>query len=303
MFRRILAVLAVGALLLGLSACGSANPVGSSKTNTPGAAGALVIGSQQYYSNEIIAELYAQALEAEGYQVTREYQIGQREVYLPEMAAGRIDLLPEYNGNLLQYYDKQATARTPEEVTAALADVLPAGLRPLDMAEATDQDSYTVTRATADQYGLAEIGDLAKLAQPVKIGANSEFATRPYGIPGLRDVYGVEGVVVPIEDSGSALTVKALVDGDVQVADIYTASPAIAANDLVSLDDPESLILPQNVVPVASNTVDEPAAAVINKVTAQLGMTDLIALNQRSVDEELPSSKIASDWLTEKGLI
>ena len=202
MFRRILAVLAVGALLLGLSACGSANPVGSSKTNTPGAAGALVIGSQQYYSNEIIAELYAQALEAEGYQVTREYQIGQREVYLPEMAAGRIDLLPEYNGNLLQYYDKQATARTPEEVTAALADVLPAGLRPLDMAEATDQDSYTVTRATADQYGLAEIGDLAKLAQPVKIGANSEFATRPYGIPGLRDVYGVEGVVVPIEDSG-----------------------------------------------------------------------------------------------------
>ena len=72
---------------------------------------------------------------------------------------------------------------------------------------------------------------------------------------------------------------------------------------LVSLDDPESLILPQNVVPVASDTVDEPAAAVINKVTAQLGMTDLIALNQRSVDEELPSSKIASDWLTEKGLI
>ena len=161
MFRRILALLAAGALLLGLSACGSANPVGSSKTNTPGAAGALVIGSQQYYSNEIIAELYAQALEAEGYQVTREYQIGQREVYLPEMAAGRIDLLPEYNGNLLQYYDKQATARTPEEVTAALADVLPAGLRPLDMAEATDQDSYTVTRATADQYGLAEIGDRA----------------------------------------------------------------------------------------------------------------------------------------------
>ena len=198
MFRRILAVLAAGALLLGLSACGSANPVGSSKTTTPGTAGPLVIGSQQYYSNEIIAELYAQALEAEGYQVTREYQIGQREVYLPEMAAGRIDLLPEYNGNLLQYYDKQATARSPEEVTAALADVLPAGIRPLDMAEATDQDSYTVTRATADAYGLAEIGDLVKLTQPVKIGANSEFATRPYGIPGLRDVYGVEGVVVPM---------------------------------------------------------------------------------------------------------
>ena len=127
---------------------------------------------QEFYDNEIIGFMlevrengtktyYVRAKGAEGYQVTREYQIGQREVYLPEMAAGRIDLLPEYNGNLLQYYDKQATARSPEEVTAALADVLPAGLRPLDMAEATDQDSYTVTRATADQYGLAEIGDLA----------------------------------------------------------------------------------------------------------------------------------------------
>ena len=186
---------------------------------------------------------------------------------------------------------------------AALADALPAGLRALDAAEATDQDSYTVTRATAEQYGLSSIGDLTKLPQPVTVGANSEFATRPYGIPGLLSTYGVQATLTPIEDSGSALTVKALVDGTVQVADIYTASPAIAANDLVSLDDPESLILPQNVVPVASDTVDEPAVAIINKVTAQLGMTDLIALNQRSVDEELPSSKIASDWLTEKGLI
>ena len=303
MFRRILALLAAGALLLGLSACGSADPVGSSTTDSPGAAGELVIGSQQYYSNEIIAELYAQALEAEGYQVTREYQIGQREVYLPEMAAGRIDLLPEYNGNLLQYYDKQATARSPEEVTAALADVLPAGIRPLDMAEATDQDSYTVTRATADQYGLAEIGDLAKLTPPVKIGANSEFVTRPYGIPGLRDVYGVEGVVVPIEDSGSALTVKALVDGDVQVADIYTASPAIQLNNLVSLADPKALILPQNIVPIASDAVDERAADIINAVSAKLGIADLIAMNTRSVNEQLSSSQIATDWLQEKGLL
>lgn len=303
MLKRILAVLAAGAVTLGLSACGSADPVGSSSTQTPGTTGSLVIGSQQYYSNEIIAELYAQALEADGYQVTREYQIGQREVYLPEMAAGRIDLLPEYNGNLLQFYDKQTTARTPAEVTAALADVLPAELRPLDMAEATDQDSYTVTRATADEYGLVEIGDLANLPQPVKIGANSEFATRPYGIPGLRDVYGVEGVVFPIEDSGSALTVKALVDGDVQVADIYTASPAIEINNLVSLADPKALILPQNVVPIVSDAVDAQAADVINAVTAELGMADLIAMNTRSVNEQLSSSQIATDWLREKGLL
>lgn len=300
--RRLATLLTAVLVALSLAACGGADPIGPG----PGASGtdrALVVGSQQYYSNEIIAEIYAQALEANGSQVERQFQIGQREVYLPEMQAGRIDLLPEYNGNLLQYYDKQATARTSAEVTAALADVLPEGLRALAAAQATDQDSYTVTRATAEQYGLTSIGDLAKLPQPVKVGANSEFATRPYGIPGLKSVYGVDGELVPIEDSGSALTIKALLDGQVQVADVYTASPAIKTNDLVSLSDPESLILPQNVVPIASAAIDQASADVINKVTAALTMADLIELNDRSVTEELASAQIAADWLRAKGLI
>lgn len=303
MVRKISAIMAAGALVFGLAACGSNDPMGGAESGSPAAGGSLVVGSQQYYSNEIIAELYAQALEAEGYQVTREFQIGQREVYLPEMEDGRIDLLPEYNGNLLQYYDAESTARTPEQVTAALAGVLPDGIRPLEMAEATDQDSYTVTQATADEYDLTEIGDLANLPQPVRIAANSEFATRPYGIPGLLEVYGVQGELVPIEDSGSALTVKALVDGDVEVADIYTASPAIKTNNLVSLADPEALILPQNVVPIASDAVDERAAGIINEVSAQLGVDDLISLNSRSVDEQLGSATIATEWLQEKGMI
>lgn len=290
-----------------LAACSSSDPVGSSAPEPPAstaaATDAIVVGSQQYYSNEIIAELYAQALEAEGYAVDRQYQIGQREVYLPEMEAGRIDLLPEYNGNLLQYYVADAATGSPDEVTAALAEALPAGLRALDHSEATDQDSYTVTQATADEFGLVTIADLAKLPQPISIAANSEFATRPYGVPGLAEVYGVQATLVPIEDSGSALTVKALIDGQVQVADIYTASPAIKTNNLVSLSDPEALILPQNVVPVVSDAVDDAAAAVINKVTAALTMADLIALNERSVTEQLPSAQLASDWLGEKGLV
>ena len=108
---------------------------------------------------------------------------------------------------------------------------------------------------------------------------------------------------MPIEDSGSALTVKALVDGDVEVADIYTASPAIKTNNLVSLADPEALILPQNVVPIASDAVDERAAGIINEVSAQLGVDDLISLNSRSVDEQLGSATIATEWLQEKGMI
>ncbi|WIY81909.1 ABC transporter substrate-binding protein [Propionimicrobium sp. PCR01-08-3] len=302
--KKLPALLSAVLLALTLAACGSDDPLDDSGGSASSGDGqTLVIGSQQYYSNEIIAELYAQALEADGYQVDRQYQIGQREVYMPELESGSIDLLPEYTGNLLQYIDESKATGTSDEVLAALSDSLPDGLRALDIAEATDQDSYTVTRATADEYGLESIADLAKLPQPVTIGANSEFETRPYGIPGLKEVYGVEGSLTPIEDSGSALTVKALTDGTVQVADIYSSSPAIAANDLVGLSDPEALILPQNVVPIASDAVDDDAAAVINKVTAELSLDDLIALNQRSVDDQLPSSQIASDWLTEKGLI
>ncbi|WP_341728067.1 ABC transporter substrate-binding protein [Brooklawnia sp.] len=301
--RRFPALLTVALLATTLTACSGGDPLGTSNGSGSASGETIVIGSQQYYSNEIIAELYAQALEADGYRVDRQYEIGQREVYLPELESGAIDLMPEYSGNLLQYLDSSFTATTSDEVIAALPGALPTGLRALDAAEATDQDSYTVTRATAEQYGLSSIGDLTKLPQPVSVAANSEFASRPYGIPGLQEVYGVEGVLTPIEDSGSALTVKALVDGTVQVADIYTASPAITANDLVSLSDPKSLILPQNVIAIASEKVDDKAAGVINGVTAQLGMTDLITLNQQSVDKQLPASTIASEWLTEKGLI
>ena len=127
-----------------LAACSSDNPVGSSSST--GGGSTIVVASQQYYSNEIIAELYAQALENADRTVERQYQIGQREFYLPELESGSIDLIPEYGGNLLQYYDKSSTASDAEAIARALADALPAGLRVLDAAEASDQDSYTVTR-------------------------------------------------------------------------------------------------------------------------------------------------------------
>ena len=178
-------LLMAGALVT-LAGCSSSNPVTGASAGTSASKAGLVVGSQQYYSNEIIAELFAQRLEAAGFTVTRQYQIGQREVYLPEMEAGRIDVMPEYGGNLLQFYDKNATATDADGVHAALASVLPKGLRVLDRAEATDQDSYTGTRATADRYQLASIGDLAKLGRTVTVAANSEFASRPYGPDGLR---------------------------------------------------------------------------------------------------------------------
>ncbi len=304
MKTRIAAVLAAG--VLALSACSSANPMGSASAAPSGSASAsttLVIGSQQYYSNEIIAELYAQALEAKGFTITRQYQIGQREVYLPELQGGKIDVFPEYSGNLLQYLDKSATAKTGDEVTAALPKALGTALRPLTPAAATDQDSYNVTKENADKFGLASIADLAKAGDTLKVCANSELAKRPYGPPGLKSEYGLNVEVTPVEDSGGPLTVKALKDGDCLTADIYSGDPSIAANGLVTLSDPKSLILPQNVVPIVSAKVNEEAAAVIDKVSAALSTADLVALNALSVDKQESSSVIAKGWLTTKGLL
>jgi osmoprotectant transport system substrate-binding protein len=300
-FRFRSVVLAAAVLPLLLSGCGSSDPL--SPSGQPTDSTTLVIGSQQYYSNEIIAELYAQALEAHGYTIDRQYQIGQRETYLPDMEAGKIDLLPEYSGNLLQYYDKQTQATSPEEILAALATALPAGLHVLAESSATDQDSYNVTAAEAQQYGLVSLADLTKLPVPVKVAANSELATRAYGPTGLKDFYGVDATVVPVEDGGGPLTVKALADGTVQMADIYSADPAIATSGFVTLTDPKNLILPQNVVPIASDKVDAAAQDIIDQVSAKLDTAGLIALDARSVNEQASSAVIAKDWLTQQGLL
>ena len=315
----------VGALggLVALSACSNTDPFAIDRASGGYSGGPIIIGSQQYYSNEIIAELYAQMMEKTGLTVTRQYQIGQREVYLPELEAGKIHVIPEYGGNLLEYYSKTSASGGPTATTAtvtatatpsraagdtasiqdALLRTLPHSLTVLNPAEATDQDSLTVTKATAQAHSLTSIGDLASLGRPITIAANSEFTTRPYGPKGLKAVYGVDASVTPVEDSGGPLTVKALTDGTVDVADIYSSDPAIGAKDLVILSDPQMLILPQNVTPLVSASLPAIAATAINRVSALLTPDELRSLNQRSTGEKLSSKTIATDWLTSKKLL
>ncbi|WP_314454192.1 ABC transporter substrate-binding protein [uncultured Actinomyces sp.] len=317
--RGLLAGVGTATGLLALSACSDTDPFAVDRASGGYSGGPIIIGSQQYYSNEIIAELYAQMMEKAGLTVTREYQIGQREVYLPELEAGKIHVIPEYGGNLLEYYSKTsasvnptaATATAPASRTASdtasiqdtLLRTLPHSLTVLNPAEATDQDSLTVTKATAQAHSLTSIGDLASLGRSVTIAANSEFTTRPYGPKGLKAVYGVDASVTPVEDSGGPLTVKALTDGTVDVADIYSSDPAIGVKDLVILSDPQMLILPQNVTPLVSASLPAIAATAINRVSALLTPDELRSLNQRSTGEKLSSKVIATDWLTSKKLL
>ncbi|MFP7760661.1 glycine betaine ABC transporter substrate-binding protein [Marisediminicola sp. LYQ85] len=305
---RVALVAIVAGATVALAGCSSADPTAPSDDVASG--DTIVVGSFAFPESEILGEIYAQALVAEGYEVETSFNIGPRQQTIPALQDGSINLIPEYNGNLLAYYDTEFEERTTEDVDAALVDAIAEDdLQILESAEAEDKDAYVVTSETADEFGLESIGDLSELV-PFTLGANPQFGDLGYGIPGLRDVYGVgtdsgDVTFLPIEDFGGPDTVRALVDGTVQVADIYTTSPAIVTEDLVVLDDPENLIAAQNVVPLlASSVYSDELAEVLNGISAELTTDDLIALRDRvEGDEQASPSVAAADWLDEKGLI
>jgi len=284
-----------------LAGCASGDPFNTPAGPGGGAAqsGApIVVGSQAYYSNEIIAEIYAQALEGVGFEVTRQFNIGQRDAYWPEIESGAIDAFPEYTGNLLEFLDPDTDATSADDVYAALQDALPDSVTALDYSAATDQDTYTVRKGFAEQNGITSIADLADVDDRVTLGGGPQLEQLPYGPAGAKSTYGVE---LGFSATGPS-TLDALLGGQIQVADIYSADPAFQTEEIVALEDPENLILPSNVVPVVSSDVVEEVADVINAISAKVSIEGLIAMNVQSTVDELAPEKIAEQWLQENAL-
>ena len=291
------AIFSTALFAVALAGCASEDPLATPEEEQE-SGGAVVVGSQAYYSNETIAEIYAQALEAEGFEVEKQFNIGQRDAYMPQLESGAITLFPEYTGNLLQFFDDATTARSSDDVYAELEGALPDGLTALEQATATDQDSYTVTREFADEHGLSSIADLADISDQLTLGGPPELAERPYGPDGLKSVYDID-----VDFSGTGdTTVEDLLAGTIDVANVFTADPRIQTEDLVVLEDPESLILASNVVPIANADRAEELAPVIDAVSEKLTPEALVALNVSSqVDEESPGD-IAAAWLADNGI-
>jgi len=293
--------LALGAVVVGvalaLSGCATGDPLDSGSSS--GASETIVVGSQAYYSNEIIAEIYSQALENAGFTVERKFQIGQRDAYLPSLESGEVDLFPEYTGNLLQFYSPDTTATTSEDVYAELKSGLPDTLTVLDQASATDQDSYNVTADFASANKLVSLGDLKNVTVPLTLGGNPELAERPYGPSGLLAKY---GVTVGFSATGDT-TVEDLLAGTINIANVYSADPRIQTDNLVTLADPEGLFLASNVVPLVNKDVADQIADVINAVQAKLTPEGLVALNVQSTVDQKSSADIATQWLKDNGLI
>lgn len=294
------AVLAISATL---GACGGEGGNPLTEGEGSGGSGDIVVGSANFPESVLLAEIYAQALEATGAEVERTYNIGSREIYYGQVEAGAISLMPEYNGALLAYLEEDATARSTEEINAALAEALPEGLEILDSAPAQNVDALVVTEDTADRFDLDTIADLAPVAGDMRVGAAPEFETREQGLVGIEETYGVVfGEFVSTDNSGP-LTISALARGDIDVANIYSTDPALSSRPFVVLEDTESVFGAQNITPLVSKGVlGDDAVDRANEVSAQLTTDTLAGLLASVITDQRDVNEVAAEWLAEQGL-
>ena len=262
----------------------------------------VIIGSADFPENQLLATIYAGALEAQNIPVEKKLNIGSREVYIPALLDGSINVIPEYSGALLSYLDANNKAHSSDEVAAALATKLPAKVKMLHTAVAQNSDVIAVTKKTADKYQLKTIDDLKPHAAELILGGPAEWKTRHEGVPGLKEVYGLNFKSFKVLDVAGPLTLTALKNNQIQAADLTSTTPEIQKDHLVALADPKNLFAAQNIVPiVATATLNPTIENTLNKVSAQLTTADLIAMNGQ-LAEFASIDDVAHQWLVKHGL-
>ncbi|MFD6170976.1 ABC transporter substrate-binding protein [Streptomyces coeruleorubidus] len=304
--RTLLGGLFAAASVPALSACASGITSLDNQGTTSGGGsskGGVTIGTANFTENQVLGYLYAAVLTAAGVKTSVRPNLGTREILIPAIKGGDIDLLPEYQGALLHYLDAKATETEEGEMQNALAVALPAGLQVLPYGMAEDSDAFVVTRETAKQYGLTSLADLKKQNGRLVIGAAPEVKKRQVGVVGLKDVYGVEFKEFKSLDSSGPLVKGALKKGDVDVANLFTTDTDIQANDWVVLTDPENLIPGQHVVPLIA---DRKADSTVRKALARLGnvltTAQLTELNRQVDKDKKDPEDVANTYAKQHGL-
>ncbi len=297
---------------ISLAACGSSSPSSSSGGSSGGSnplsssapKGTVIVGSANFPEDELLGYIYSMALQGQGIKVKDKFNIGAREVYYPQVKKGAITVIPEYNGALLTTsVDTTSTAATTAEVDAALTAKLPSTLEILNPSSAQDKDSVTVTQAFAKKHHLTSISQLKPIAKTMIIGGPPEFKTRTDGLVGLRKNYGLHfKSFTPLDESGP-ITLAALKDGKVQAADVFTTTPQIITDKLVSLDDPKFNFAAQNVVPLVYKPgVNSKVVNVLNQISAKLTTAGLLAMDKAVIIDHANYSTVAAGWLSAVGL-
>jgi osmoprotectant transport system substrate-binding protein len=302
--------LALGATLLALlvSACtsggdGSPSADGTQSADLP----SISIGSAGFPEAALVAEIYAQALESNGFTVERHLELGERPAVRAAFDGEEINLAPDYLGGLASLLEAEVTA-DPEETHANLVAALePLGQTALDYSPGTDADGFAVRQETAEELELENMSDLAGVADQLIWGLASGCPENPLCGPGLNEVYGIDIGTLDTEslDPCGGEIAQALNEGAIDVAQVCTTQAEIAQFNFTLMADDQGLAPAQNLAPVLTQELADAGgdtlADALNAVSALLTTEELTNLNLLIADQQ-SYEDIADQWLTDNGL-
>jgi osmoprotectant transport system substrate-binding protein len=297
-----LALGAVGALLVGACSLG-----GGSKAP-------IKIGSVGFDEARIMAEVYAQALEANGYTVDRNgIGLGARPVVAPAIESGQIDLQPEYIGSRITYYGGTPTGDAAANLTALQALATPKGLTVLNYTPAIDTNAFVVRADTASQFNLAKMSDLAAVQDQLKWGLPTDCPTNGLcGAPGgALEKYGITQQTIAGATLLSACDTPmadALKNNTIDVAELCSTQPDILVNGWTILEDDLHTQPADPISPIVRNDyldkVDKASfEKILNDVSAQVDQATLADLYKQVAVDHKDVDAVAKAWLQSKGIV
>ncbi len=300
---RLTRVLALGASVLVLvSACSTG---GGSKPT-------VKVGSDGFYEAKLMAEIYAQALEAGGYTVDRTgIGIGSRKVSAPALESGQIDLKPEYIGSGLAFYEPGKQTGDPAANEAALQAVMATkggGITVLDYSPAADQNAFVVRKDTAAQFNLARLSDTTAVQNQLKWGLATDCKTNPVCAAALKSAYGLDPTnITPLAACDTPMA-QALANKTIDVAELCSTQPDIAVNGFVVLTDDKQTQPADNIAPLVRDDllakVDKTAfEKILNDVSAKMDTATLTDLNKQISVDKKDIAAVAKAWLKAVGLV
>jgi osmoprotectant transport system substrate-binding protein len=328
---RIRRTLALGASMLALlSACstgGGSSPAVSAGASTGGGASAsagasgggaagaptIKIGSDGFYEAKLMAEIYAQALEANGYTVDRTgIGIGARKVSAPALESGQFDLKPEYIGSGLAFYEPGKQTGDPAKNAQELQTVLSTkggGITVLNYSPAADQNAFVVTQATAQKYNLQKMSDLTPVASQLKFGVATDCPTNPVCGQALKSAYGIDVSKATKLAACDTPMAQALKGGTIDVGELCSTQPDIAVNNWVVLQDDKQTQPADNIAPLVRNDLlaKLPDKAgfekILNDVSAAMDTPTLTQLGKQIAVDKMDVAAVAKSWLQSKGFV
>jgi len=292
------------ALALVTTSCGSTG--GPSSSASP--KGTITIASFNFSESIILAHIYGGALKNKGYTVVYRDKLGNREIVEPALENGQIDLYAGYAATDLTFVEKKQNvaldAGTDAQANVQKLNALlnPKGVKALDPSPAVDQNAFAVTKAEADANHLVKLSDVSSVASGWTLGGPPECPQRPFCQQGLTSVYGLNFKAFKALDAGGPLTYAAFRSGAINIGLVFSSDGAIAANNLVVLQDDKHLQQADNIVPLIRSTVaNSEVTALLNSIDAKLNTPDLTAMNKSAdVDKQDPAD-VAATWVQGHG--